>query len=61
MTVKVELTYEEIQIIIQYIQALNCPGTEVHRVGLLADKLIKQKQAMETKATQQPQKEKLNG
>lgn len=60
MTVKVELTYEEIQILIQYIQALNCPGTEVHRVGLLADKLIKQKQALETKATQ-PQKEKLNG
>jgi len=50
---KIDLTYEEIQILIQYIQALNCPGTEVHRVGLLMDKLLKEKVKMEQKVNKE--------
>jgi hypothetical protein len=46
---KVELSYEEIQILIQCINNLNFGGEHIRSVGLLVDKLIKTKEQLEKK------------
>lgn len=42
MQAKVTLDYEELQILMQCIHALNFSGKDVIKVGLLADKLTKE-------------------
>lgn len=42
MQSKVNLDHEELQILIQCIQALNFSGKDVIKIGYLADKLIKE-------------------
>lgn len=42
MQAKVNLDYDELQILIQCIQALNFSGKDVIKVGFLADKLFKE-------------------
>lgn len=46
---KIELSYEETQVMIQCIHNLNFSGEHIRMVGLLMDKLIKHKELLEKK------------
>ena len=55
MTVKVELSYEELQILIQCIQSLNFSGQHIIPVGLLANKIQTELSKIEQKVQKNEQ------
>ena len=58
MNYKVELSYEELQILMQCIQSLNFEGKHVIKVGLLGHKLQTELSKIEEKAKKNEQQTK---
>ena len=55
MNVKVELSYEDLQTLLQCIQSLNFQGKDVIRVGMLGYKLQTELQKIELKVNKNEQ------